>query len=220
MLLTNCSMEIKYLLPINWQNSQTWLLFCHWRTFLVNLTRSINARCKAFAVSLVNPFTHWPWELESICLNFSVISSEKSNLPSSIASFKSFAMSIDFMLSMFHIHITNLMNLSVSSISCFPSHYVKSVCIRSLLVRIQSECRKIRTRKIPNTDTFHVMSTEVIGFSLKTFTTKCTWDPTLFLAHAYKSWLNLSTLLSIFLMFQDHEQVFCSEAVVRKCSLK
>ena len=124
-------MEIKYLLPINWQNSQTWLLFCHWRTFLVNLTRSINARCKAFAVSLVNPFTHWPWELESICLNFSVISSKKSNLASSIASFKSFAMSIDFMFNMFHIRITNLMNLSVSSISCFPSHYVKSVCILS-----------------------------------------------------------------------------------------
>ena len=36
-------------------------------------------------------------------------------------------------------------------------HFVKSVHIRSFLIRIQSECGKIRTKKTPNTDTFHAV---------------------------------------------------------------
>ena len=34
-------------------------------------------------------------------------------------------------------------------------HCVKTVRSRSFLVHIQSECGKIRTRKTPNSDTFH-----------------------------------------------------------------
>ena len=36
-------------------------------------------------------------------------------------------------------------------------HCVKTVRIRSFLVHIQSECGKIRTRKTPNSATFHAM---------------------------------------------------------------
>ena len=47
--------------------------------------------------------------------------------------------------------------LCINAAPCL-NHCVKSVCIQSFLVRIESECRKIRIRKTPNMDTFHAVN--------------------------------------------------------------
>ena len=55
-------------------------------------------------------------------------------------------------------HILELLNLCLVK---YESSYLSSITawkvsvFRGFLVRIQSECGKIRTRKTPNTDTFH-----------------------------------------------------------------
>ena len=73
-----------------------------------------------------------------------------------------------------YIHIWNISKFKVYLVNKYQTHCVKSVCIRSfsspyfpsfglnterysLSLRIQSKCRKIRTKKTPNTDTFHAV---------------------------------------------------------------
>ena len=51
---------------------------------------------------------------------------------------------------------------------------VRSVRIWSLLVRIQSECEKIRTRKTPNADTFYAVVIHKEEATLTSNQIKCT----------------------------------------------
>ena len=57
----------------------------------------------------------------------------------------------------------------------FKSHQLRKNCLYSefFLVRIQSECGKIRAWKTPNTDTFHAMVPNIIWESLYTFSIDC-----------------------------------------------
>ena len=74
----------------------------------------------------------------------------------------------------FHKNSANQVKTTVSYAVHVKYHYVKNVCIRSffssyfpafglnterysVFVYIQSLCAKIRTKKIPNTDTFHAV---------------------------------------------------------------
>ena len=60
--------------------------------------------------------------------------------------------------------------------SCEGCSFLKSkctawrVCMKVFLVRIQSEFGKIRTRKTPNTDTFHVANDSCTHFTFLTVT--------------------------------------------------